>query len=66
MEHVQHSEIKTNEIYKIEFLNGYKLIVKFTGIKGGRYYFLDEKGQGFSFANNTVVHLRFYKANAGW
>ncbi|BAY29386.1 hypothetical protein NIES2107_12290 [Nostoc carneum NIES-2107] len=64
MEQVQFSELKNNGIYKIEFLNGYKLQVKFIGIKGGRYYFLDEKGQEFSFANNSIVHLRFYKSNA--
>ncbi|WP_256423060.1 hypothetical protein [Tolypothrix sp. PCC 7910] len=41
-------------------------MVKFTGVKGGRYYFSDEKSQEFSFANNTIVHLRFYKSNAEW
>ncbi|MBD2239810.1 hypothetical protein H6G35_25015 [Aulosira sp. FACHB-113] len=64
MEPVQFSELKTNEIYKIEFLNGYNLQSKFIGIKSGRYYFLDEKGQKFSFTNNTIVHLRFYKSQA--
>ncbi|MBD2169516.1 hypothetical protein H6G04_34730 [Calothrix membranacea FACHB-236] len=66
MEPVKFSELKTKEIYTIEFLNGYKLMVKFTGVKGGRYYFSDEKSQEFSFANNTIVHLRFYKSNAEW
>ncbi|MBD2196838.1 MULTISPECIES: hypothetical protein [Calothrix] len=61
MEPVAASELKLNKLYKVEFLNGSKLIVSFAGFKGGRYYFFNETGQQFSIADNTIKHLRFYK-----
>lgn len=61
MKPLQSSEIKVNENYKIEFINGSKLVVKFAGFKGGRYYFINENGQKFSIADNNVQYLRFYQ-----
>lgn len=65
---VQVSDLERNEIYKVVFLNGSELIVKFVGIKGQftginneRYYFLAKDGQEFSFATSTIGHIRFYK-----
>jgi hypothetical protein len=61
MEQVQASELKLGEVYEVEFLNGDKLIVKFTGIQTGRYYFLNNDENPFSIANNCVQYYRFYK-----
>jgi hypothetical protein len=57
---VHPNEFKVNEVYKIEFLNGSKLVAKFTGIKSGRYYFRDQTGQQFSIANSVIEYLQFY------
>ncbi|MFL9458373.1 hypothetical protein AB0758_46080 [Tolypothrix bouteillei VB521301_2] len=61
MEEVQASKLKLGETYEVEFLNGFKLIVKFTGIKAGRYYFLNNDDNQFTIANNSVQYYRFYK-----
>jgi hypothetical protein len=62
MERIQANELKVGEIYEVEFLNGSKLVVKFTGFNSGGYYFLNNKdGHRFSIANNCVEEHRFYK-----
>ncbi len=60
MEQVEANELKLGKIYEVEFLNGYKLMVKFAGVKSERYYFLNEDGHQFSIANNCVQYHRFY------
>jgi 5-formaminoimidazole-4-carboxamide-1-beta-D-ribofuranosyl 5'-monophosphate synthetase len=61
MEQIQFSQLKLGKTYEIEFMNGTKLVVKFTGLKGGRHYFLNNDGQEFSIANNCIQHYCFYK-----
>lgn len=61
MEQVQSSELQLGKTYEIEFMNGSKLVVKFGGVKGGRYYFLNNDGQEFSIANNCIQYYCFYQ-----
>ncbi|NJM69012.1 MAG: hypothetical protein HC862_01645 [Scytonema sp. RU_4_4] len=62
MESIQPHELRIGETYEIEFLNGSILVAKFTGIKGGYYYFLN-KGHQFSIADNTIEYHHFYRIN---
>ncbi len=57
---VQADELKIGEIYEVEFLNGSKIIAKYTGRKGESHYFLTSAGQDFSIANNCIQYHRFY------
>ncbi|OUL30240.1 hypothetical protein BV372_22190 [Nostoc sp. T09] len=55
------NELKVDKIYEIEFLNGSRLVAKFTGFKNGRYYFRDQDGHEFSIANSTIEYHHFYR-----
>ncbi|MBO3463332.1 hypothetical protein G7B40_014890 [Aetokthonos hydrillicola Thurmond2011] len=60
-EQIQPNELEVGKIYEVQFLNGYKMLVRFTGFQGRRYYFVAEAGNQFSIADNSIEYLRFYR-----
>jgi hypothetical protein len=60
IEYLPVNELKIGIIYKVQFLNGFKMLVKFTGFEGKRYYFVNQNGREFSIAENSIQYLNFY------
>ena len=57
---IQANELKVGNIYEIEFLSGFRMLVRFTGFKNNCYHFESENGHKFLIAEHSVVYHRFY------
>ncbi|MBO3458908.1 hypothetical protein G7B40_019510 [Aetokthonos hydrillicola Thurmond2011] len=60
-ESVSQHELRGGVTYRVQFLNGFEMLVKFTGFQGSRYNFLTEAGREFSIADTSIQYLKFYK-----